>query len=311
MVKILIRKVSEAIHASRARGSFVIFHGDCSDLLSKLPAGSVSLIISSPPYFMGKEYDRSKKYEDFERIHRDLAPLLIRALKPGGSLCWQTGMHARRGGVVVPLDFLAYAAFSQDSSLVLRNRIIWHFEHGVHARHRFSGRYETILWFTKGESYRFDLDAVRIPQKYPGKRFYKGPNKGKISGHPYGKNPGDVWAIPNVKANHIEKTAHPCQFPIGLPQRLIRALTRPGDLVFDPFAGAFSTGIAAAIENRRFLGCEIEAKYARLGAERYHGLIEGTLHVRDWTRAANSPDLSRAVSKLPAHFLVARLRREA
>jgi adenine-specific DNA-methyltransferase len=210
-------------------------------------------------------------------------------------------MHAC-DGAVIPLDFLAYAAFSKQPSLTLRNRIVWHFEHGVHARKRFSGRYETILWFTKGAEYFFDLDPVRVPQRYPGKKHYKGPKKGELSGNPRGKNPGDMWAIPNVKSKHKEKTAHPCQFPVALPQRLIRALTRPGDLVLDPFAGTSSTGIAALIEKRRFLGCEIEMKYAKLGIQRYNDLISGVLQVRDWKLPAELPDPRQAVAKAPPHF---------
>jgi len=87
----------------------------------------------------------------------------------------------------------------------LRNRIIWHFGHGLHAKNRFSGRYETILWFTKTNEYIFNLDPVRVPQKYPGKKHFKGPNKGKLSCNPKGKNPSDIWEIPNVKSNHVEK----------------------------------------------------------------------------------------------------------
>jgi adenine-specific DNA-methyltransferase len=292
---------AEAIRRSTENEKFVLFQGDCRAILAELPENSVDLVISSPPYFMGKEYDRSNRHSDFEEEHHALAPLLSRILKPGGSLCWQTGMHAD-SGAIVPLDFLAYAAFSNDPSLILRNRIVWHFEHGVHARKRFSGRYETILWFTKGEPYLFDLDAVRVPQKYPGKRHYKGPKKGQHSGNPSGKNPGDLWAIPNVKSKHKEKTAHPCQFPVGLPQRLIRALTRPGDLVLDPFAGACSTGIAAAIEKRRFLGCEIEPKYAKISTQRYADWIAGALQVRDWKRPVAAPDPRHAVARAPAHF---------
>jgi adenine-specific DNA-methyltransferase len=292
---------AEAIRASSEGKEFVLFQGDCRAVLADLPEASVGLIVSSPPYFMGKEYDRSNRYEDFAKEHRELAPLLSRVLRPGGSLCWQTGMHAENGAIV-PLDFLAYEAFSKDGSLVLRNRIVWHFEHGVHARNRFSGRHETILWFTKGDDYTFNLDAVRVPQKYPGKRHYKGPNKGKLSGHPAGKNPGDMWAIPNVKSKHKEKTAHPCQFPVGLPQRLIRALSLPGELVFDPFAGASSTGIAAVIESRQFLGCEVEPKYASLSIQRYQDWASGSLAVRDWRLPAVTPDPRQAVAKQPSHF---------
>lgn len=299
----LTRKSTDAVEASQKGESFVLFQGDCRTLLASLPDNSVSLIVSSPPYFMGKEYDRSSRYEDFEKEHQELAPLLSRVLRPGGSLCWQTGMHARNGAVV-PLDYLAYAAFSKEPSLTLRNRIIWHFEHGVHARKRFSGRHETILWFTKGEcDYTFDLDAVRVPQKYPGKRHYKGPQKGKLSGHPSGKNPGDMWAIPNVKAQHNEKTVHPCQFPVAIPQRLIRALTKPGELILDPFAGVSSTGIAAALEKRRFIGSEIESRYAKVGVRRFRDLVAGTLFVRDWDRPVDLPNPRRAVAQTPSHFL--------
>ena len=115
------------------------------------------------------------------------------------------------------LDIFYYQIFKK-YNLFLRNRIIWHFGHGLHASKRFSGRYETILWFTKSKDYIFNLDAVRVPAKYPGKRHYKGKNKGKLSGNPKGKNPSDlweiaidewakeVWEIPNVKSNHPEKT---------------------------------------------------------------------------------------------------------
>lgn len=170
-------------------------------------------------------------------MHEQLAPLLVRALKRGGSLCWQVGHHVNKG-VVTPLDAIAYTIFSKHKDLLLRNRIVWTFAHGVHASRRFSGRHETVLWFTKGTDYTFDLDSVRVPQKYPGKRYYKGPKKGELSGNPLGKNPSDVWDIPNVKANHIEKTEHPCQFPVALAQRLIRALTKPGELIVDPFLGS-------------------------------------------------------------------------
>jgi adenine-specific DNA-methyltransferase len=183
---------------------------------------------------MGKEYEKSLDVEDFIGAHEALAPLLIRALRPGGSLCWQVGHHVQHG-VVTPLDAIVYPIFAEQNGLYLRNRIVWTFGHGVHASKRFSGRHETLLWFTKGRRYRFDLNAVRVPQKYPGKKHYKGPKKGKLSGNPKGKNPSDVWEIPNVKSRHVEKTKHPCQFPVALVQRLVRALTLPGSLVVDPF----------------------------------------------------------------------------
>src|SRR5690606_1970695 len=120
-------------------------------------------------------------------------------------------------GAVIPLDFLVHQEVAKNDTMRLRNRVIWTFNHGLHATKRFSGRHETILWYTKGPGAHFDLDSVRVPQLYPGKLHYKGPNKGKLSGNPLGKNPGDVLAIPNVKGRHVEKTEHPCQFPVALP----------------------------------------------------------------------------------------------
>ena len=208
--------------------------------------------------------------------------------------------HCR--STVVPLDYLAHAVFESQPELVLRNRIIWHFEHGVHAKKRFSGRHETILWYTKGDLVHFDLDAVRVPQKYPGKRHYKGPKKGLWSGNPFGKNPGDVWSIPNVKHRHQEKLAHPCQFPIAIPQRLIRALTKKGDVILDPFSGAASSGLAAVIEGRRFIGAEIEKKYVKVADARFKQWISGKLPVRDWRLPAAPPDPKQSVAVQPSHF---------
>src|SRR5262245_51102917 len=109
----LTRVPAEALSAASIQ-PFVLFQGDWRQVLSNMPEGSVSLIVSSPPYFVGKEYDRSKRHEDFVREHTEIAPLLIRALRPGGSLCWQTGMHVT-GAALVPLDFLAYDVFSRDA----------------------------------------------------------------------------------------------------------------------------------------------------------------------------------------------------
>ncbi len=274
---------------------------DAFVFLSKLQPRSIDLIVSSPPYCMGREYDTSDRVEDFITDHRKLGPLLVSALKDGGSLCWQVGHHVNKG-VIVPLDAIVYQIFSEQKEMLLRNRIIWTFGHGVHASRRFSGRHETILWFTKGESYEFNLDGVRVPQKYPGKRHYKGPNKGQFSGNPLGKNPSDVWEIPNVKSRHVEKTNHPCQFPVGLVQRLIRALTKPNSLVVDPFMGSGSSAVAAILEGRRFLGCDIDKSYISIAENRIAGLSKGASKVRPLERPIYQPTNRDAVAQRPQHF---------
>jgi adenine-specific DNA-methyltransferase len=216
-----------AVMATLAGEHFVMFNGDSRDLLAALPRRAISLALTSPPYFLGKTFDSSRELEDFEALHQEMFPLLEAIIEGSGNICWQVGHHVRNG-ISTPLDFVIHSIFRASKDWRLRNRIVWTFGHGTHAKTRFSGRHETILWYSAGDKYYFNLDAARIPQKYRGKKYYKGPKKGAWSSNPAGKNPGDVWDIPNVKANHVEKTAHPCQFPVALAQRLVAALCRPG-----------------------------------------------------------------------------------
>jgi adenine-specific DNA-methyltransferase len=283
-------------------GTATLYTDDAVKFLSVLQDASVDLMVCSPPYFMGKEYDTSLSVADFVAIHRLLLPNLLRVLKLGGNLCWQVGHHVR-DGVTIPLDAVIYATFAEAEQLFLRNRIIWTFGHGVHAKRRFSGRHETIMWYSKGKDYFFNLDPVRIPQKYPGKRHYKGPKKGEWSGNPRGKNPSDVWDIPNVKAGHVEKIGHPCQFPVALVQRLIRSLSPSNGTVADPFMGSGSSAVAAAIEGRTFLGCDCNQKYVKMTETRLQQLAAGTLKYRLIGQPIHAPISRHAVSQRPPHFI--------
>jgi adenine-specific DNA-methyltransferase len=232
----------------------VVHPGGCLDLLETIPAESMQLIVTSPPYNLGKEYERRLDLEVYLRQQAQVISECARVLSKSGSLCWQVGNYVEKGAII-PLDSALYPVFSE-LGFRMRNRIIWHFEHGLHCSRRFSGRYETIVWFTKSDNYVFNLDPIRIPQKYPGKKHFKGPKVGgpkvgQYSSNPLGKNPGDVWAIPNVKSNHVEKTGHPCQFPVELVERLVLSLSREGDWVLDPFLGTGTTIIAAIRHGRR------------------------------------------------------------
>lgn len=275
--------------------------------LASLPEGSVDLVVTSPPYFVGKEYDPSTEVKDFVSELRRIIPGIIAALKEGGNVCWQVGNHVSNGRLT-PLDALIIAELSNFPELILRNRIIWTFGHGNHATRRYSGRHETILWYTKGDEYYFNLDASRVPQLYPGKRHYKGPKKGEWSGNPLGKNPGDVWdigdvwGIPNVKAHHIEKTEHPCQFPTALARRLITALSPAGGLVVDPYLGAGSTAVAALVEGRNVSGSDIEERYLEIAKARIRSLSLGELKLREDV-PVRTPRATEQVSQLPPHFV--------
>ena len=265
----------------------VLFQGDCLDLLRTLPDGLAKLVVTSPPYNLGKEYESRLSVDSYVAGQRRVIAECVRALDPRGSICWQVGNYVDNGEII-PLDVLLYPVFAE-LGLHMRNRIVWHFGHGLHASKRFSGRYEVVLWFTKTSEYTFDLDAVRVPQKYPDKRHFKGAKRGELSGNPLGKNPSDVWEIPNVKSNHVEKTIHPCQFPVELVERLVLSMTEPGDWVLDPFLGVGTSAIAALIHGRRALGAEIEPRYMSIARERVRAAEEGRLRVRPMDRPVYDP----------------------
>jgi adenine-specific DNA-methyltransferase len=193
-------------------------------------------------------------------------------------------------GEIYPLDIILYQKF-KDLGMQLRNRIIWTYGHGLHCQNRFSGRHETILWFTKTNDYVFNLDPVRVPSKYPEKKYFKGPKRGQYSSNPLGKNPSDVWDIPNVKANHVEKLDHPCQFPIGLVERLVLSLTNKGDNVLDPYLGVGSSAIAALKNNRNVYGCDTQQEYIKIALERVEQLQLGTLRTRPMNKPVYEPPL--------------------
>lgn len=252
-----------------------LFEGDCLELLKKIPNESISLIITSPPYNIGKEYEKKQCLETYIDWQKQVIEECVRVLKFDGSICWQVGNYINKGEVI-PLDILIYPIF-KSFNLKLRNRIIWHFGHGLHAKKRFSGRYETILWFTKSDSYYFNLDPIRIPQKYPLKKHFKGLKKGELSCNPLGKNPTDVWDIPNVKHNHIEKTSHPCQFPTNLVERLILSMTKENDTILDPFVGSGTTLVSCLLNNRKGIGSENYSEYINITKSRLSNILEKSL----------------------------------
>ena len=291
----------------------------CADALEfsrTLPAESVKLVMTSPPYNIGKSYETRRNIEEYISGFEALITELVRMLADDGSICWQVGNFVD-DGEIFPLDIYFYPMF-KSHGLKLRNRIIWHFGHGLHCSKRFSGRYEVILWFTKSDNYTFNLDDVRIPSKYPGKKYFKGAKKGTPSGNPKGKNPEDlwemtierliddwdakIWDIPNVKNNHPEKLNHPCQYPVELAERCILALTDKGDCVYDPFAGVGSTLIAALKNERKALGSEHVKEYVDAGNERIERLKEGTLITRPIYKAIYEPSPDDKIAQRPEEW---------
>jgi adenine-specific DNA-methyltransferase len=286
-----------------------VYEGDRLELLRQIPRRAARMVVTSPPYNIGKKYERRVCFLDYLREQRETLRESTRILAEDGSLCWQVGNHVTSDGEIFPLDIYVYRICKR-LGLRLRNRIVWSFEHGLHCRQRFSGRYETILWFTKSDAYVYNLDPVRVPQKYPGKKHFKGPKAGQYSCNPLGKNPGDVWAIPNVKHNHAEKTVHPCQFPIELIERLVLALTNDGDLVVDPYAGVGSALCAAVLHNRRAAGADVVREYLDIAAERVKLSWEGRVRRRPLGRPVYVPRATDRIAQMPLALEVSRERAE-
>lgn len=288
--------------------NFRIFMWDALDVLKTIPDQSVNLIVTSPPYFMGKDYDTSLKLDDFEEIHKAIFSDLYRILKTWGNLCWQVWYHTLNWEMV-PLDCIVYNIIKEfndnlkerDELLYLKNRIIWTFWHWLHSKKKFSWRHETILWYSKWKDWFFDLDSVRIPQKYPGKTYYKWEKKWQISWNPLWKNPWDVREIPNVKANHIEKTDHPCQFPVALVERLVKWLSPINGTVLDPFMWSWTSGVATLLHDRFFIWIELNEKYYNIALKRCEDTVKWKIKYRE-DKPIYVPWKNLAVAKKPSFF---------
>jgi len=278
-----------------------LHQGDRLDFLREIPDHAAQLVVTSPPYNIGKKYEKRIQFEHYLEQQKKTLAESVRILSATGSLCWEVGNHIATDGEVFPLDIYIYE-ICRGLGLKLRNRIVWCFEHGLHCSARLSGRYETIVWFTKSDDYLFNLDPIRVPQKYPGKKYFKGPKQGQYSCNPLGKNPGDVWVIPNVKNNHVEKTIHPCQFPIELVERLVLSLTNPGDLVVDPYIGVGSTACAAVMHDRRAAGADLSPEYIEIAKDRIERAKARLLPVRPNGKPVYVPSERDTVARRPGHF---------
>ena len=282
---------TETDGTSQTRADFKIECADNLAYMSQFPEGFFRLIATSPPYNIGKEYESCVDLSDYIESQEQVIARCVELLADNGSMCWQVGSYIE-SGEIIPLDTILYPVFKK-LGLQLRNRIVWHFGHGLHCRKRLSGRYETINWWTKTDKYIWHLDPIRVPSKYPGKKHYKGPKAGQLSGNPLGKNPSDVWSFPNVKHNHPEKTSHPCQFPVELAERLVLSMTNTGDNVLDPYMGVGSTVIAAIKHSRAGYGCDLIEEYVDIARKRIDALLTGDLPMRPMGKPVHDPATDR------------------
>lgn len=243
--------------------------GDCLDVLRKLPDESVQLIHTSPPYNIDKEYRADFRDRRHIASYGDFLAAVIyemrRVLGPNGSLFWQTGYTDAPGGVegdILPIDHLSYGFFREKPNpLILWDRIIWRYLGGMAFKRKFTNRHETILWWVKPSGATaqptFDVDAVRERSRELDKRNAF-----------WGKNPGNVWEVDRVAFGSTEATSHIAVYPDEISEKIIRACSRPGDLVLDPFSGSGTTPKAARSLARRWLGIELSPVYAQESASR-------------------------------------------
>jgi len=219
---------------------------------------------TSPPYNVSKKYGECATADTmrFTYYHGWLMQCIsemARTVKPGGVVCVNVGKTPDWTGALMPMDVLLFEDMRR-AGLTFQNRVIWTIPHGLTPSKRLADRHETLLIFSKGLAPTFNPNAARRPQKQPGKRSFKGPNKGQLSGNPFGAWPTDVWDdIPTVRSNHPDRKlgCHPAQFPVKLAKRAILLYTVPGDLVCDVFSGSGSTAVAAVEAGRSFTGADL------------------------------------------------------
>ncbi len=269
----------------------VIATNDVLTEMKNIPDEAINLVVTSPPYNIGKEYEQQVDLDAYLLWMESVLAETHRVLKEDGSLVLQVGNFVDRGEIF-PLDYYFYPILKK-LGFKLRNRIVWHFEHGLHCQKRLSGRYEVLLWVSKSDTYTFNLDSIRVPSKYPNKKHFKGPKKGQLSGNPLGKNPSDFWQflqtelesgvfnIPNVKHNHPEKLDHPCQYPIELAERCVLAFSKEDDWVLDPFGGVGSTLLASIKNDRRGISIDRDVEYTNITQKRVSDFFAGNLKCRE------------------------------
>lgn len=247
-------------------GNVVIYNGDCTDFMSSMPASSVPLTITSPPYNIGKEYEKVMSIDNYLDWSTKWIKRVHTLTCHNGSFWLNLGYVRIEGKAkAIPLPYLIWDRVP----FFMIQEIVWNYGAGVAGKKFFSPRNEKLLWYVKDEKdYIFNLDAIRDPNvKYPNQK-----KNGKLKCNPLGKNPSDVWQIAKITSGRNrsskERTIHPAQFPIELVRRIILASSQVGQIVLDPFLGSGSTAEAAIREGRKVIGFEINEQYAELAAKR-------------------------------------------
>jgi adenine-specific DNA-methyltransferase len=227
-----------------------IYRMDCLEGMKLLPESSVDLVITSPPYNIGKEYEKRVVIQQYLDWSYEYINLIYKLMKPQTSFMLQVGCYVDNDTNNIPLNYLLYPII-KDIGFNFRQEIVWFFRGGMQAKKKLTGQNEKIMWLYKGDLPYFDVDSIRVKEW---QNFDKRNN-------PNGKNPTDVWEINRVAGNSKEKIGHPCQFPTTMIERLSNGWSKEDDIILDPFMGSGTTAIACINTNRNFIGFELDKGY--------------------------------------------------
>jgi len=243
-----------------------IYFADCLTGMTQIPDDLISLTITSPPYNIGKEYERVVEHEKYLNWCESWIKDIYRITHHNGAFWLNLGyFESPERAKALPIAYCLW----QRVPFYLVQEVIWHYGAGVTTKRMLCPRNEKFLFYAKNASdYIFNLDEIRDPDvKYPTQKKH-----GKLKCNPLGKNPGDVWYIPKVTSGtnraSKERTPHPAQFPLALIERIIKLSSQPNDIIFDPFMGSGTTALASIRNNRRFIGFEIREDYCQIAVER-------------------------------------------
>ncbi len=249
-----------------ASGEVVIYNIDCLEGMQRISFPFIHLTVTSPPYNIGKEYEVVRSLHEYLDWSEEWIKEIYRLTLPHGAFWLNLGYLSIPGRAkAIPIPYLLW----ERVPFFLVQEVVWHYGAGVSGKRFFSPRNEKFLWYVKdAKNYVFNLDDVRDPNvKYP----YQKKN-GKLKCNPKGKNPGDVWIFPKVTSGRNrssrERTPHPAQFPMAVIERIIKASSNPGDVIFDPFLGSGTTAVVAMSLGRYFVGFEIQEKYCEIAKQR-------------------------------------------
>ena len=267
LAQIRFERLLAALGEPQFRGDrYALYKGDCRELLTRIPDGSIDLTFTSPPYNIGKEYEKVQPMDEFIDWCADWIDKIYRATSTDGALLLNVGYVALADRAKsIPIPYLLWNRVP----FFLQQEIVWNYGAGVAAKKFLSPRNEKLLWYVKdAESYCFNLDDIRDPDvAYPNQK-----KKGKLRCNTIGKNPSDVWQIAKVTSGKgrasKERTPHPAQFPLDLCERAIKGFSPTDGIVLDPFLGSGSTIDACLRWGRYSIGFEVRDDYCAIAAER-------------------------------------------